>query len=72
MVQNKKIGAGLALIAGLMGMCASEAALAMPEMIVGSRPGIAAQALSVESDDAAVTEETDTTASDVDAPSTYN
>lgn len=37
MVQNKKVGAGLTLIAGLLGMCVSDAALARPEVFVGSR-----------------------------------
>lgn len=72
MVQNKKPGAGLALIAGLLGMCASGAALALPEMEVGSRPGIAAQAQSVEPTDAAVVEDTDTIAADEDAASASN
>ncbi|KGF78369.1 hypothetical protein IA69_30665 [Massilia sp. JS1662] len=69
MVQNKKVSAGLALIAGLLGTCASGAALALPEMEVGSRPGIAAQAQSVEPADAAVAENTDTMPADEDAAS---
>jgi hypothetical protein len=72
MVHNKKLGAGLALIAGLLGMCASGAALALPETEVGSRPGIAAQAQSVEPADAAVVEDTDTIAADEDAASASN
>ena len=70
MVQHKKIGVGLALIAGLLGMCVSDAALALPEMVVGSH--IVSQPQSVESGDAAVTEETGTVVSDDDAPSTSN
>ena len=41
MVQNKKIGAGLAF-AAVLGMCASGSALALPEMDVGSMPPIVA------------------------------
>ena len=37
MVQNKKLGAGLALVAGLMGLAVSGTASALPEVIVGSR-----------------------------------
>jgi hypothetical protein len=72
MVQNKKIGAALALIAGLLGMCASRAALALPETEVGSRPGIAAQTQSVEPADAAVAEDSDIMAADDDAASVSN
>lgn len=72
MDRNKSAGAGLALIVGLLGMCVSDAALALPETEVGSRPGITAQAQSVEPDDAAVSEETDTNVTDDDAPSTSN
>jgi hypothetical protein len=67
MVQNKKVSAGLALIAGLLGMSVSGTALALPETEVGSRPGITAQAQSVESVDAAVNEEADTITADDDA-----
>ncbi|PQO98095.1 hypothetical protein C5614_12055 [Massilia phosphatilytica] len=42
MVQNKKIGAGLALIAGVIGMGMSSAAFALPEMDVGTAPPIVA------------------------------
>ncbi len=42
MVQNKKVGAGLALIAGLLGLGAPGSASALPEMQVGSRPPIVA------------------------------
>jgi hypothetical protein len=72
MVQNNKVIAGVALIAGLLGMCASSAALALPETEVGSRPGIAAQAQSVEPADAMVAEDTDTIAADEDAASASN
>jgi hypothetical protein len=72
MGQNKKVSAGLALIAGLLAMCASGAALALPETEVGSRPGIAAQAQSVEPPDAAVVEDTDTMAADDDVTSASN
>jgi len=37
MVQNKKIGVGLVLIVGLLGMGVSGAALALPELQVDSR-----------------------------------
>jgi len=72
MVQNKKVGAGLALIAGLLGMCASSAALALPEVIVGSRPGISAQAQSVEPADVVDAEDTNSIAADEDAASKSN
>lgn len=72
MVQNKKFGAGLALIAGLLGMCASGAALALPEVDVGSRLTITTQTEPVESADAAVAEDSDTTADDEDAASASN
>ena len=42
MVQNKKMGAGLALIAAVLGISASGSALALPEMDVGSVPSIVA------------------------------
>ena len=42
MVQNKKIGGGLVLIAGVLGMSVCGAALALPEMDVGSVPAIVA------------------------------
>ena len=42
MVQNKNIGAGLALIAGLLSLGASGAASALPEMDVGTVPPIVA------------------------------
>lgn len=72
MVQNKKVGAALALIAGLLGMCASDAALALPEMQVGSRLTITTQTEPVESADVAVAEDSDTTADDEDAASASN
>jgi hypothetical protein len=37
MVQNKKFVAGTAVVAGLVGMGVSGAALALPEVFVGSR-----------------------------------
>jgi hypothetical protein len=42
MVQNKKLGAGLALVAALIGMGASGTAAALPEMDVGTLPPIVA------------------------------
>ena len=72
MVQSKKCGAGLALVAGLLGMCASGAALALPEVDVGSRLTITTQTEPVESADAAVAEDSDTTADDEDAASASN
>jgi hypothetical protein len=63
---------GLALIAGLMGICVSNAAFALPETEVGSRPGIAAQALSVEPADAATAEDADTATADDNAQPTSN
>ena len=72
MVRNKKASAGMALIAGLLGMCVSDAALALPEMQVGTRPPITAQPQSVELDDAAISEATDTIVTEDDAASTSN
>jgi hypothetical protein len=72
MVQNKKMSAGLALIAGLLGMCVSEAALALPEVEVGSRLTAIATPQSIESDDAAVPAEADTIVSDENAQSPSN
>lgn len=72
MVQNKKIGAGLALIAGVIGMGMSSAAFAFPETEVGSRPGITAQVQSVESADAVATDDTGTIAADDEASSPSN
>lgn len=42
MVQNKKIGAGLALFAAVLGMSVSGSALALPEMDVDTLPPIVA------------------------------
>jgi hypothetical protein len=42
MVQNNKVSAGLALIAGLLGIGVSSTASALPEMQVGTRPPIVA------------------------------
>ena len=53
MVQNKKLGAGLALVAGLMGLAVSGTASALPEPIVGSRIASAAVQPQVEADDSA-------------------
>jgi hypothetical protein len=72
MVQNKKFDAGLALIAGLLGMCITGTALALPEMIVGSRPGITASAQSVEPADAAIAGEADTAVADEEVTSPSN
>lgn len=72
MVQNKKISAALALIAGLLGTCMSNTALALPEMVVGSRPGITAQEQSVEPADVAIAEEADTAVADEGVTSPSN
>ena len=76
MVQNKKISAGLALVAALVGMGASGTALALPEVIVGSRlvqdgSTMDAQAQSIDPTQATADEETEQTAADAapDAPS---
>ena len=58
MVQNKKVGAGLALIAGLLSLGASGAASALPEMDVGTAPPIVAPQ-SVNTVDSAVAEPED-------------
>jgi hypothetical protein len=42
MVQNKQVGAGLALIAAVLGMSVGGSAMALPEMDVGSVPNIVA------------------------------
>jgi hypothetical protein len=42
MIHNKKLAAGLALIAGLSGMGVSGTASALPEMQVGTMPPIVA------------------------------
>jgi hypothetical protein len=55
MVQNKKTGAGLALIAGTLAMSFCVPALALPEMQVGTRPPIVAPQ-SVDTAESAVTE----------------
>jgi hypothetical protein len=64
MVQNKKVGAGLALIAGLIGIGVSGTAAALPELQVGSRlqsePDANAEAQFVESGATTVDEEYDT------------
>jgi hypothetical protein len=61
MVHSKKIGIGLVLIAGLFGMCVSNAAFALPEMEVGSRslvgPNVVAPVQTVDSDAATTAEE---------------
>lgn len=72
MVQSKKFGVSLALIAGLLGMSVGDAAQALPEMEVGSRPGITAQAQAVEPADAATAEEAETAAADDGAQATPN
>jgi hypothetical protein len=76
MVQNKKVGVGLALIAGLIGMGASGAALALPEVIIGSHlvqdgSVAGAQALPTAPADTAIADDTDV-ADDDDAQSTSN
>jgi hypothetical protein len=76
MVQNKKIGSGLALIAGLLGMGVSGTALALPEVFVGSRlvqdgPAADMQALPTAPTDTANADDTDVAADD-DAQSTSN
>jgi hypothetical protein len=42
MVQNKKFGAGLALIAAVLGMSVGGSAMALPEVDVGTMPPIVA------------------------------
>ncbi|WP_198115385.1 hypothetical protein [Massilia rhizosphaerae] len=72
MVQNKKLGAGLALVAALIGMGASGTAAALPELQVGSHvvqdsSTVDAQAQPV---DQATDEESDSTASNEGAEMT--
>jgi hypothetical protein len=72
MVQNKKFGAALALIAGLAGMGVSGSALALPEMDVGSIRAIAAPD-SLDTIDEATAEPEDATSQDsADAQATSN
>jgi hypothetical protein len=76
MVQNKKVGVGLALIAALIGMGACGTALALPEMEVGSHlvqngSVTGAQALPTAPADTAIADDTDV-ADDDDAQSTSN
>jgi len=59
MVQNKKLGAGLALVAGLTGLAVSGTASALPEMIVGSHIASAAQSPVQGTDPVPVTEDTE-------------
>jgi len=70
MVQNKKFGAGLALVAGLMGLAVSGTASALPEMEVGSRIASMAAQTPVQADDSAPVAddaEADAVATDDDA-----
>lgn len=64
MIQNKKTGAGLALIAAVLGMSASGSALALPEMDVGSIRAI------VPPDSANALDSTVTAPEDEDTPDT--
>jgi type 1 fimbria pilin len=71
MVQNKKIGAGLAVIAALVAMGASGSASALPEMEVGSHlvagSNVDAQAQGVAPDEVTIDAEDGTVASDEEA-----
>lgn len=72
MVPNKKLGAGLALVATLFGMGVSGTASALPEVVVGSHLVQDGSALDTQAQsiDPAVAEEGDSVASDDDADST--
>lgn len=75
MVQNKKLGAGLALVAGLMGLAVSGTASALPEVVVGSHIASVAVQPQVEADDSAqVTDDAagDAVATDDDADGSAN
>lgn len=75
MVQYKKFGAGMALVAGLIGMGASGAAWALPEMEVGSHlvgSNAITQAPSVAPDGATVAQDGDSVAADDGAQSASN
>ena len=77
MVQNKKVGAGLALLAALFGMGVSATASALPEMQVGSHlvqdgSTLDAQAQSIDPTQATADEEADQTTADVAADSASN
>jgi hypothetical protein len=63
MVQNKKLGAGLALVAALSGMGVSGTASALPEMEVGTLPPIVAPS-SVNTVDSAIAEPEDVDTTD--------
>jgi hypothetical protein len=59
MVHNKKLGAGLALIAGLLGLGAAGSASALPEMQVGTLPPIVAPQALVTADSTAAEPESE-------------
>lgn len=63
MVQNKKLGAGLALVAALLGMGVSGTAAALPEMQVGTLPPfVSPDSLNTVDSTVAAPEEVDTDA----------
>lgn len=76
MVMNKKIGAGMALVAGLIGMFMSGAAYALPEVDVGSRalvgPAVIEPAQYVAPDAAAMDPESDAVTVNGDAGQTID
>ena len=77
MIQNKNVGAALALVTALFGMGVSATASALPELQVGShlvQDGsiLDAQAQSIDPTQATTDEESDQTASDAAADTTSN
>ena len=77
MIQNKNVGAALALVTALFGMGVSATASALPEMEVGSRlvqagSTLDAQAQSADPTQSTADEEADQTASDAAADSASN
>ncbi len=77
MVQNKKFGAGLVLSAGLLGICVSDAALARPEVFVGSRlvqngPSASEQTTSDDSAEVTAPDNSDSATAEDETESTSN
>jgi hypothetical protein len=77
MLQNKKIGTGLALVAALFGMGVSGTAAALPEVIVGSHlvqdgSTVNAQTQSIDPTQTTTDEETDQVAASGETDSASN
>jgi hypothetical protein len=70
MVRNNKMGAGMALVAALLGMGVSGTASALPEIVIGSHLAQDASTVNAVAEpvDQASTDEIDSVSSDEDAP----